>query len=245
MSRWRSWWLAVAFLTRLPTPRLDGMNEDELAAALVWFPWVGALLGGLLVLAMMMAPSQPILAAALLLILWVTLSGNLHLDGLADTLDALAGGHDRQHRLALLKDPCSGPAAVAGVVLLLLLKFAALSVVIEAGAWGALMAVPIIGRTALVGCFLALPYLRPQGLGRAFASYPHRDRLIGSLGMALGIVILAGGWAGVMAVTVAAGAFAGLVRLWRERFGGFSGDLAGATLEVVEAVALLVWAMLI
>ncbi len=238
----RAWWAAVAFLTRLPTPPLGRMAPEELAAALPWFPWVGAMLGAILALGAWSGPQAAELTAALLLILWVALSGNLHLDGLADTLDALAGGRDQEHRLALLKDPRSGPAAVSGVALLLLLKFAALVTLLEAGAWQALLLVPIMGRTALAGCFLVLPYRREQGLGRVFADYSHRRRVVHSSLAALVVVGLVGGAAGLLALLGAALVFWGAVWLWRSRFGGFTGDLAGATLESVEAAALVVWA---
>ncbi len=239
---WHSWWAAVAFLTRLPTPPLGRLAPETLAAALPWFPWVGAVLGAILALGAWLAPPAAELTAALLLILWVALSGNLHLDGLADTLDALAGGRDREQRLALLKDPRSGPAAVSGVVLLLLLKFAALVTLLEAGAWQALLLVPIVGRTALAGCFLALPYRREQGLGRVFAAYPHRKWVIRSSLAALAVVGVFGGVAALVAIGAALAFFWAAVSLWRRRFGGFTGDLAGATLEGVEAVALAVWA---
>jgi adenosylcobinamide-GDP ribazoletransferase len=68
------------------------------------------------------------LHAALLLTVWVLLSGGLHLDGLADSADAWLGGFgDRERTLTIMKDPRSGPIAVVVLVLVLLLKFCALA----------------------------------------------------------------------------------------------------------------------
>lgn len=78
---------------------------------------------------------------------WVGLSGGLHLDGLADTADAWIGGHaDRQRTLEIMKDPRSGPIAVVVLLLVLLLKFAALVVLLGQGAWAGLLLAPWLGR---------------------------------------------------------------------------------------------------
>jgi adenosylcobinamide-GDP ribazoletransferase len=70
--------------------------------------------------------------------LWVALTDGLHLDGLADWTDAWAGGHgDRAKNLALLEDPHARAIAIVALVLLLLVKFAAL-----AGPWEAMPTPP-------------------------------------------------------------------------------------------------------
>ncbi len=241
MNALRPLWLALAFLTRLPVPPLGHVSARELGASLPWFPAVGLILGAALALAAVLGPEQPLAGAALVLILWVALSGNLHLDGLADTLDALAGGRDPAARLALMKDPRAGPAAVSGVALVLIAKFAALAACLEAGAWAALWWVPVLGRAALVGTFLTLPYLRPEGLGRAYAEHLLRPVAHAALALAALGAVAFGGLPGLAAVAAAALAFAATMRLWRARLGGLTGDAAGATLEAVETTALLAW----
>ncbi|PWQ89005.1 adenosylcobinamide-GDP ribazoletransferase, partial [Enterococcus faecium] len=95
----------------------------------------GLLFGLLLWLASHLLQGTPSpLHAALLLTLWVLLSGALHLDGLADSADAWLGGFgDRERTLRIMKDPRSGPIAVVTLVLVLLLKFCALWVLIGQG----------------------------------------------------------------------------------------------------------------
>ena len=93
--------IALQFLTRLPV-RLPGMPEPEqIGRSLLWYPLVGVLLGGLLLaLHGLLGDTPALLQAAILLAVWVGLSGGLHLDGLADTADAWIGGHgDRQRTL--------------------------------------------------------------------------------------------------------------------------------------------------
>ena len=126
-------WIALQFLSSLPI-RLPGMPApQELGRSLLFYPLVGLLFGGILWAFNWLLLGTPLLLhAALLLTVWVLLSGALHLDGLADSADAWLGGFgDRERTLTIMKDPRSGPIAVVTLVLVLLLKFAALLALIE------------------------------------------------------------------------------------------------------------------
>src|SRR5690606_7992123 len=117
--------IALQFLTNLPI-RLPGMPApEEQGRSLLWYPLVGLLIGLVLVCGgWLLDDSANLLVAALLLTLWVGMTGALHLDGLADTADAWLGGFgDCERTLTIMKDPRSGPIAVVVLVLLLLLKF--------------------------------------------------------------------------------------------------------------------------
>jgi adenosylcobinamide-GDP ribazoletransferase len=87
--------------------------------------------------------------AVLVLMLWVAITGGLHLDGLADCADAWVGGFgNRQRSLAIMKDPAAGPIAV--LVLLLLLKWSLISSIIEKQALSVLLLTPLLGRLAIL-----------------------------------------------------------------------------------------------
>ena len=114
-------WIALQFLSSLPI-RLPGMPQpQELGRSLLFYPLVGVLFGLLLYgVSGLLADAPLMLHAALLLTLWVLLSGGLHLDGLADSADAWLGGFgDRERTLTIMKDPRSGPIAVVVLVLVL------------------------------------------------------------------------------------------------------------------------------
>lgn len=236
--------IALQFLTRLPI-RLPGMPAPEqLGRSLLWYPLVGLLLGALLAgLAWVLGAVATPLAAALLLALWVLASGGLHLDGLADTADAWVGGlGDRQRTLTIMKDPCCGPIAVVTLLVVLLLKFAALWALLEAGAWAALLLAPLLGRSALLLLFLGTPYVRQGGLGSAMAA--HVPTLAGwRVLLAVGLACLLAGWSGVLALAVALGLFALCRRALLRRIGGTTGDTAGAILELVECALLVALAL--
>lgn len=236
--------IALQFLSSLPLqlPRMP--TPEEQGRSLLCYPLVGLLFGLLLLAgAWLLDGAPPVLAAALLLTLWVALSGALHLDGLADSADAWLGGlGDRERTLAIMKDPRSGPMAVVALVLLLLLKFAALLALLEAGQWLALLLVPLLARASLLGLFLGTPYVRAGGLGAAMAA--HLPRTAGWRVLLLsGAACLLAGWSGLLAVAAALGVHLLLRRQLLRRLGGTTGDTAGALLELSECALLVLLAL--
>lgn len=234
-------WIALQFLSSLPV-RLPGMPAPrDMGRSLLCYPLVGLLFGLLLWMASHLMSGTPApLHAALLLTLWVLLSGALHLDGLADSADAWLGGFgDRERTLRIMKDPRSGPIAVVTLVLVLLLKFCALWVLVERGAGAVLVLAPLVGRSAMLGLFLCTPYVRPGGLGQALAEHLPRHGawwvLSGSVMLCLALV----GWPAVWPLVGALVGFWWLRHLMCRRLGGTTGDTAGAMLELLELIVVL------
>jgi len=239
-------WIALQFLSSLPIS-LPGMPQPRaLGRSLLYYPLGGLLFGVLLWgLNALLADTPLLLHAALLLTAWVLLSGGLHLDGLADSADAWLGGFgDRERTLTIMKDPRSGPIAVVALVLVLLLKFCALLALIEQQHSVALLIVPLIGRSALLGVFLTTPYVRAGGLGQALADHLPRKAGWWVLGLSAVACVLLAGVAGVWALGLAAAGFVWLRQVMMRRLGGTTGDTAGALLELLE-VGMLVGLALI
>lgn len=234
-------WIALQFLSSLPI-RLPGMPEPEqLGRSLLCYPLVGLLFGVMLWgLNLALAGAPLLLHAALLLTVWVLLSGALHLDGLADSADAWLGGFgDRERTLTIMKDPRSGPIAVVTLVLVLLLKFAALLALIEQQQGVVLLIVPMLGRAALLGLFLTTPYVRAGGLGQALADHLPRRAGWWVLGASMLGSLLIAGVEAVVALVVAFGMFVWLRQVMMRRLGGTTGDTAGALLELLEMAVLV------
>ena len=234
-------WIAVQFLSSLPV-RLPGMPQpQELGRSLLFYPLVGVLFGAVLWgVDAVLAGAPTMLHAALLLTVWVLLSGGLHLDGLADSADAWLGGFgDRERTLTIMKDPRSGPIAVVVLVLVLLLKFCALLALIEQQQFAALLMVPLIGRSALLGVFLTTPYVRAGGLGQALADHLPRQAGWWVLGVSALACVLLAGVSGVWALGLAVLGFAWLRQVMMRRLGGTTGDTAGAMLELLEVLMLV------
>ena len=104
-----------------------------------------------------------LLLAAIVLALWIWLTGGLHLDGLADTADAWVGGFgDKLRTLQIMKDPSCGPIGVLSLVIICLLKFALVYVLIEQHQSLFLICIPILGRMVPSIMFLTTPYVREK-----------------------------------------------------------------------------------
>ncbi|MEO5347477.1 MAG: adenosylcobinamide-GDP ribazoletransferase [Magnetococcus sp. YQC-9] len=239
---WRPLLIALGLLTRLPIP-WRGVPADarELGQSVLYYPLVGVVIGLVLAAVAVCLPGwlDVGVRAALVLIAWVWLTGGLHLDGLADTADGWIGGlGDPARGLAIMKDPRSGPAAVVAVVLLLVLKWNLARVALQTQALEGWLIAPLLGRVAIVLLFLTTPYLRAGGMGaEAARSLPR---------FWAGLVVVAwmvgvGWWSSVWIVAIFGVVWFGVRRAWMGRFGGVTGDLAGASCEMIEAVVMLAW----
>ncbi|MHB0985226.1 MAG: adenosylcobinamide-GDP ribazoletransferase [Sulfuricella sp.] len=233
--------LALQFLTCIPVALRTEPQPGDWGRSALAYPLVGLLIGLLLAsLQHLDGQADPLLQAALLAAAWALLSGGLHLDGLADSADAWVGGRgSRERTLAIMKDPCSGPAGVAAVVLALLLKFAALAALLKAGAWPALLLAPMLGRTALLALLLTTPYVRPGGLGSALSAHLPRTAAGLVLLLALAASLFFAGRPGGFALAGAAIAWLALRRMMMHRLGGMTGDTMGAAVELTEVAALV------
>jgi adenosylcobinamide-GDP ribazoletransferase len=238
-------WIALQFLTVIQVPFKNDPEAREIASSLVFFPVVGLLIGVILFLVNwgLGEVFPAVVTAALTLIVWVLVSGALHLDGLADTCDGLAGGTP-ERRLEIMKDSHTGAFGVAGICLLLLVKFAAM-VSLSGWNWETLMLAPLLGSWAMVLAITAFPYARKSGAGLAFKQGANVLRLLVASIITLAAAILLAGWWGIvmMAITCLITLLLGI--FFKSRLGGLTGDTYGAIKEVNEAAALLVIPLLL
>jgi len=244
----RPFLIALQFLTRCPVRLTGGLEGKDLGRSLLYYPLVGLLIGGLLVAcAWLLRGVAPPLASALILAWWVIMTGALHLDGLADTVDAWAGGQgDPARTLAIMKDPRSGPLGVTALILVLILKFAGLVAILEAGLGPLLLLPPVLGRIALPLLFLTTPYVRPGGLGATLArALPGRA--------AMGVVLVSYALVALIALIAKAAGWLALAAAWLsfiplrqamvKRIQGTTGDTAGALVEITEVAVLVTLAV--
>ncbi len=166
-------WIALQFLTVLPIELKTIPTAQQNGRAILFYPLVGLIIGGILFLVTCIFVKLPaLLLAAIVLALWIWLTGGLHLDGLADTADAWVGGFgDKLRTLQIMKDPSCGPIGVLSLVIICLLKFTLIYVLIEQHQSLFLIYIPILGRVVPSIMFLTTPYVREKGLGRSLTEY--------------------------------------------------------------------------
>ena len=230
--------LAIGFLTIVP---VAPAHAGPMAPARAWFPLVGLGLGGLLAgldLAARQVLPLPVVGALLVAALLV-LTRALHTEGFLDACDGLLGGHDRESRLAILRDSHVGAFAVIGGACLLLLKWTLLTGIPEAERLGLLILFPCFSRFAMVAAMAVFPYARAQGLGTAFlvgASWRQFAFALLTAAVAGGLLL---GIAGLMLLAIATVVALGLGLWFRRLLGGMTGDTYGATNEAAEVTVLL------
>jgi adenosylcobinamide-GDP ribazoletransferase len=233
---------AVSLLTRLPIGARIHIDEDDIARSLAWLPLVGVGLGGILALAGRVLEGRLDVSptAALIVAFWALATGAIHLDGLADSADGL-GGHDRAHRLAIMRDSPIGSFGAIALVLVLVLKIGLVAGVLARGHHLWLLAIPAIARAASAGLSVALPYAREDGTGAALVRGGHHrgERLAVALATAVVAALACARLRGVIALAAAALVAVAIGRLAQRRIGGVTGDVLGATIELAECAALL------
>jgi len=266
----RSFLIALAFLTVLTIRFREMPDVPAVARSRFWYPvvgvFLGALLGGWSWAMAQLAP--PAIAAFLVLLFWVLITGALHLDGFCDLSDGLFGGWTPEDRLRIMKDPQRGTFAIAGCVLLLLGKFVALSQLLHlqhfpmAAAWTVGIAV-LTARCLVLTLAANARYPRAEGTGKLFIEATRNQEAVAfsllaacavaTLLLALPRVDYFRSPADLDDYFAARAAFARVVlwflliwltvvllrKLCEHRLGGITGDCLGAGIELVELVFLL------
>lgn len=246
--------IAVSLLTRWPVKIATPVNKADQGKSVAYYPLVGLLIGALLytcayAATTLLPNANPLLLAVILVSIWVVITGALHLDGLADSADAWLGGYgDRARTLAIMKDPACGPAGVISLVLALLGKTAALAALLSSAspvlspaiALLPLLIAPLLGRAACSALFLILPYVRENGIGHG-AAQTFKQRLAQpptqiALLLSIALTLLCGQW---LMLLIAVVVLLIGIYMMRQRLGGFTGDTAGALVEVVEVMVLV------
>lgn len=235
---------ALQFLTRI---RIRGQGEtrpEDFGRSVAFFPLVGAVIGGLLagfgLLAGGLVPVHVL--AAVIVIGEILLTGGLHCDGFMDTMDGIFSGRSRERMLEIMKDSRVGANGVAAFGSLLLLKWSLVLDLPAASLSGALFAMPVLGRLAMVAGVTLFPYARPEGMGKAFAGFAGRSTLTVA-GLSAIILMTPLGRPALLALAAAVVFALVFGRYVSARLGGLTGDVYGAITELTELVVLLVFVL--
>jgi len=224
--------LAMSLLTRIPAGSFDEITDQDSGRSALFYPVIGLLIGIILYLPIVLFENTPPhFLAALVITLWAIITGGLHLDGLADSADGWLGGlGDKERTLKIMKDPVVGAAGAIAICCFLLLKFTALSTLIEYKLGWLIIATPVMGRLMILFTFHTTEYANKSGMANKVVE--HLPKNYSLLIILAGFIVcgLLNFW-GIVCLLVG---FYLLRRLMIKRLGGCTGDTVGATVEISE-----------
>ncbi len=235
--QWGLLLVAVQALTRVPVRA--PFHPDALRQGTRYFPLVGLGVGILAAVVFVAARTglPPLVAAALSLAATLLLTGAMHEDGLADTADGLFGGRTRDDALRIMRDSRLGTFGVLALLVVLATKLAATASLGDPAP--ALVAAHAASRFWAVLPPSLLPYARPDGMAAGIAG-PSRTALVVAALFGLVPLLLLPGFQASMALLLSGLAALGVGAWSRQRIGGYTGDVLGATAVLTEVAVLLV-----
>jgi len=239
----REFLAAIAFLTRFPVLPDRPFNAREVARSARWFPLVGLAIGfALLSTARATALLFPALVAALIVVVvHMALTGALHMDGLADMADGFGGGHSKENVLRIMRDHAIGTYGAVALILAVGVKAACIAAFIESSRRPEhyLVLAPTLGRWSAVLMSVLQPYARSD-MEAGISALIGRSELMVATVLTVTASTLLSGWSGLVVVLVATAVTIAVSVYCRYRIGGITGDTIGGNCQIVEVVTLLI-----
>lgn len=234
--------VAFQFLTRLYLPINVEWDTANLRRSLMWFGLVGAFIGVILAGAMTLFNRFnviPAVSGIIILLIWIFITGGMHIDGISDMADGFFSMRDKEKTLEIMKDSHVGAFGVITIVFLLLIKFEMLKefIIIEKNVW-LLILPPTIARIAAGLVLSFYETTKKSGLGYTFHSSD--PRIFWAIGFIVTLIISS-------ILNIKSLIFIGiailasnLMALWaKKKIGGLNGDIYGAIVETVEVIGMV------
>ena len=236
---YHSFLIAFSMYSKIPMPQCE-WNEENMAYAMCFFPWIGVAIGGVTWLwgtfGTYLGLSSAFYTVILTLIPWF-LTGGIHLDGLLDTADAMSSWQERERRLEILKDSNSGAFAVIICAVYFMFYYGVYSQ-ISARALAMIPFTFCLSRTLSGLAIVTFPKAKKTGSVSAMARGA-KDRQVKATMCVYLLILLAGmllvDWKlGLLVYGIAILVYALYYRNAMKYFGGTTGDLAGCFLSLCE-----------
>lgn len=236
--------VGIMFLTRLPVPSGLRQVEGRLARSARYFPLIGVLIGSLTALVFFIANLwlSPETSAAFAIGASLILTGALHEDGFADCCDGLGGGASREHALEIMQDSRLGTYGVAGLLVVLGLKWSVLAEFSPEQGVIALIVAGAVSRGMIPPVLVSSGYARSRGLASSVAGGVTVPEAAFATLLSLAIAMIAGPAAGLAAFTAAVLTSGTMLAILVRKLGGYTGDGLGAIQTVAEVTVLVFFA---
>lgn len=234
--------LMVQFFTRIPIKTEIVCSDEDFGKGLVFAPIIGLLIGEILLgsffLMDLIFPRT--ISIVLIIIIYITITGGLHLDGLADTFDGIFSGRSKDRILEIMKDSRLGTFGLLAVISVVLLNVFTLIEIPQSIIYRSILLFPVAGRIgSYVGASIS-KYAREDGLGKSFINYCNTKELF--IGMVISFIIfyIFAGLIGLAICIVIHIVSIILTKGLSKKIGGATGDILGCVCELNQTIFLLI-----
>lgn len=236
----KSFILMLTFLTRIPYPVRFEFNNNDFARGLLFLPLIGLIIGlPMYLYTSYVQLSNPFLMSFLLMLIYLGMTGGLHLDGLADYFDGMFSGRRRERILEIMKDSSIGTFGVVGLCLYFIGMFVGLMTVSPL----VVLLMPVVARViGLLVCAFG-KYPRQAGMGQPLVDYGRWYHGVISL-LLLAIVLIFAGESYLIAGGVTLLLMLVFFIRTTQVIGGITGDVIGAAVEITQVLWLLTFSVI-
>ncbi len=234
--------LMIQFFTRIPIKVEIPSDNEDFGKGLVFAPIIGLMIGGILLgfyyLFMLFLPLM--VTIIFIILLYITITGGLHLDGLADTFDGLFSGRGKERILEIMRDSRIGTFGVLALVGVVLADIGLLASINPLNIPYAILLFPVAGR---IGSLLSAglsSYAREQGLGKSFIDYCTMKEITIGIVIAFIIFYIFLGLLGVAIAFLTHITTLILTLMLTKKLAGATGDILGAVCELNQVAFLII-----
>ncbi|MFH1823738.1 MAG: adenosylcobinamide-GDP ribazoletransferase [Candidatus Firestonebacteria bacterium] len=237
----RNFLIALQFLTRIPVKIQREIKESDLVNSVVFFPLAGLILGLILVgTNFILSLFLPSFASLLLTFaVYLLLTGCMHLDGFADTIDGLYGGKTKEEIFKIMDDSHLGAMGAVWLFIILILKVFLLVNFNISNLNIAFILMPVLSRTGIILQMFFAPPAKNNGLGSIFCKKVPFKQLIMAIGFSFLISLLVG-LNGIFAFLITTVISILIALYFVKKIGGITGDIFGFTVEIIEICVLII-----
>lgn len=232
--------LALQFLTIIPG-KIKYSEKKELSESLTYFPVIGLFIASILIISLSvfrLLGFRELSISCFLIILLSLTTGGIHLDGLADTSDGLYCRKEKDETLKIMRDPHIGTIGVLAIVCVLLLKISLFYSLADPLKIPGLLLMCLLSRWSMVLLIYLFPYARSEGKAGVFIEGINLKIFFMSSFIAGLNAFLIWNVKGLMIWIITAGCAFITGKLIARRLGGITGDVLGATNEIIEVICL-------
>lgn len=231
--------LLIQFLTRIPINIHLDVKREDLSKAIIYFPIVGYIIGGILSLIYLGFNDyiDQLILVFLIVMIQVIITGGLHIDGLSDTFDGIYSGRKKEKILIIMKDPNVGTFGVLSIFFVIMLKVLLLYKISNNMLW-VLLLMPVFSRFCVILASYIGNYARENGLGNLFIEQVTKLQLfIGTIFTLIPIYFIQEIYIGLILNLIFTIWF---VKYISNKIDGITGDTLGAIVEINEVIFIMI-----